>query len=90
MRLVALGCRGDVRRGRVGIGRSVATVALCRHDLYSIYLIFGVMSPCNATCGTLIESPEKCVYHELVKKNNVHKYMCTVNSVYHTVLQLYT
>jgi hypothetical protein len=36
MRLVALGCRGDVRRGRVGIGRSVATVALCSIDLYVI------------------------------------------------------
>ena len=59
MRLVALGCRGDVRRGRVGIGRSVATVALCRHDLYSIYLMFAIV----ALSPDALECPGKYVYH---------------------------
>ena len=51
-----LGCRGDARRGRVGIGRSVATVALCRHDLYSIYLMSGVVAPRATRPATLLES----------------------------------
>ena len=31
------------------IGRSVATVALCRHGLYSIYLMFGMVTPLKST-----------------------------------------
>ena len=73
MRLVALGCRGDVRRDRVGIGRSVATVALCRHDLYSIYLIFNVASPYwrhRVQCDLQrFYNVRKVWYHELVKKS---------------------
>ena len=56
MRRVGPDSRGRVGRGRVGIGRSVATVALCRHDLYSIYLMFGMVAPCATRLATRLES----------------------------------
>ena len=59
---MALDGRGGVGRGRVACWASVATVALCRHDPYSIYLMFAIV----ALSPDALECPGKYVYHELV------------------------
>ena len=57
MRLVALDGRGGVGRGRVACWASVATVAMCRHDPYSIYLMFAIV----ALSPDALECPGKYV-----------------------------
>ena len=59
MRRVGSDALGRVGRGRVVIGRSEATVALCRHDLHSIYLMFTIVVP----SPDALECPGKYVYH---------------------------
>ena len=55
------GCVGrGTATGRVGIGQSVATVALCRYDLYSVYLTFGVVAP-RATRPATLSRVQKSV-----------------------------
>ena len=50
---------GGVGRGRVACWASVATVAMCRHDPYSIYLMFAIV----ALSPDALECPGKYVYH---------------------------
>jgi len=59
MRRVGPAGRGRVGRGRVACWASVATVALCRHDPYSIYLMFAIV----ALSPDALECPGKYVYH---------------------------
>ena len=59
MRRVGPDGRGGVGRGRVACWASVATVAMCRHDPYSIYLMFAIV----ALSPDALECPGKYVYH---------------------------